>query len=251
MNASDSNPNQPKACATFATTHWSVVLAAGDTASPIADEALAKLCRAYWYPLYAFLRQQGHAPHDAQDLTQGYFALFLEKHFLKDVAREKGRFRSFLLASLKHFLANEWDRSQAVRRGGDCTIVSWDEQGVERRFHSEPACEDTPDKNFDRRWAITLLDKTVERLRQEYANSGKTAVYETLQECLSAPTARQSYAPAAAKLNLSEGAVKVAVHRLRRRYGQLLREEIAHTVSGVTDIDEELRYLFSVLGGQR
>ena len=233
--------------AQFATTHWSVVLSARDDRATQAQASLAKLCQAYWYPLYAYVRRQGHSAHDAQDLTQDFFARLLEKNSLEQVRREKGKFRSFLLASLKHFLANEWDRARALKRGGGLELISLDGDSAETRYGLEPAHGETADKIFDRRWALTLLDATLIRLREEFAAEGKTKLFETLKLTLTAERGTTPYAELATKLGLSEGAVKVAVHRLRQRYREVLRAEIADTVGTAGEVEEELRHLFAAL----
>ena len=230
----------------FATTHWSLVLAAGgDTRG--AQPALAALCDAYWYPLYAFIRRQGLAPHDAQDLTQEFFARLIEKEWLGAVQRERGRFRSWLLAALKHFLANEWDKSRARKRGGGVQFVSIDDATAESRYAQEPADLATADRLYDRRWALTLLDRVLARLREEMAAAGKTAHFDALKFCLTGE--RAAYAEVALALAMSEGAVKVAVHRLRERYRQLIRAEIAETVATPAEVDAEMRDLLAVLSG--
>jgi RNA polymerase sigma-70 factor (ECF subfamily) len=230
----------------FHTTHWSVVLhARGDSTG--AQRSLARLCEAYWYPLYAFARRQGHAPHDAQDLTQEFFARLLAKGWLDAVARERGKFRSWLLASMKHFLANEWDRAQAQKRGGRTTIVSFDDDSAEARYRREPADPVTADRLYDRGWALTLLDRVLARLREEAAQSGKLAQFDALKGALTGEKA--PYAEIGATLGMSEGAVKVAVHRLRERYRALLRAEVADTVATATEIDDELRHLLAALSG--
>jgi len=232
----------------FATTHWSVVLTAQRTDTTRAQAALARLCQTYWYPLYAFVRRLGHNPHDAQDLTQEFFARLLAKNYLAGVAPEKGNFRSFLLASLKHFLANEWDRAHAAKRGGGQTIISLDDTDAENRYRLEPVDNMTADKLFDRRWVMTLLEQVMARLRSEYAQNEDADLYERLKDCLGGSRASAPYARLAADLRMTEGAVKVAVHRLRARYRELLREEIAQTVTTQGEVDEEIRHLFSLLG---
>jgi RNA polymerase sigma-70 factor (ECF subfamily) len=230
----------------FCTTHWSLVLAArGDTAR--AQPALAALCHAYWYPLYAFVRRQGVAPHDAQDLTQEFFARLLEKEWLNAVARERGRFRSWLLAALKHFLANEWDKSRAQKRGGGLAFVSIDDTSAESRYVHEPADHTTAETLYDRRWALTLLDRVLARLREEFVVAGKAAHFEALKGTLTGD--RTPYAEIAATLGTSEGAVKVAVHRLRERYRDLIRAEIAETVGSPAEVEDELRHLLAALSG--
>jgi RNA polymerase sigma-70 factor (ECF subfamily) len=232
----------------FRTTRWTVVLAAAQGDSPSAEEALAQVCRTYWYPLYAFVRRRGYDAHEAQDLTQEFFARLLEKNGLNSVDRAKGQFRSFLLAALKHFLDNEWDKAQTQKRGGQYEFVPWDEFTGEDRYGQEPFHELTAEKIFDRRWALTVLETVMEELRKEYTVAGRQALFEAFQVFLSGETATSTYAELGANLTMNEGAVKVAVHRLRRRYGELLRSEIAHTVGSPREIDEEMRHLIAALG---
>ncbi|MBI4662327.1 MAG: sigma-70 family RNA polymerase sigma factor [Verrucomicrobia bacterium] len=214
-----------------------------------AEQALASLCEVYWYPLYAFVRRQGHSPQDAQDLTQAFFARFLEKDYLKDVDRQKGKFRSFLLASLKHFLADQRDRDQAQKRGGGKALVSLDAQTAETRYLLEPHDDLTPDKIFERRWALTLLEQAMARLREEFTLAGKSEFFDQLKVFMAAEKGPVTYAGAAAKLSTTEAAVKMSVQRMRRRYRELLRAEIAHTVARTEEIDEELRHLAEALRG--
>jgi RNA polymerase sigma-70 factor (ECF subfamily) len=235
--------------AAFGLTHWSVVLAAGKVDSPHAHEALEKLCQTYWPPIYAFVRRQGYNPHDAQDLTQGFFARLLEKNSFADADRSKGRFRSFLLGALKHFLANEWDRANAQKRGGGRTIVPIDVESAETSCGFEPADTLTAEKVFERRWALTLLDQVLRRLRQEYTDDGKEHVFDQLKQTLTEASRSVPYAEIAARLNTTEGAIKVAVHRLRQRYRELLRSEIGGTVASPDQVDDEIRNLFSALAG--
>lgn len=239
----------PEGAGRFATTHWSVVLAAGRKSSPQAQEALGRLCQTYWYPLYAYLRREGCSPHDAQDLTQEFFARFIAKDYLADVHRERGRFRSFLLAALRHFLANERDRVRARKRGGGCQVVSLDAEEAEARFALEPADEASPDRLYERRWALTVLEGVLARLKQEYAQAGKADLFERLKGALAAGRGGVPYAEVARQLRMTEEAVKVAVHRLRKRYRELLRAEIAHTVASPEEIEDEIRHLFAVLSG--
>ena len=229
----------------FSATRWSVVLAAaGD-----AEDALAALCRAYWFPLYAFIRRQGIAPHDAEDLTQGFFQHLLAKGALGHVARDKGRFRTFLLASLKHFLADERDHAAAQKRGGGRAAISFDACDAEARYAIEPRDELSPDRLFDRRWALAVIARTLARLRAEFADSGKGALFDALRPLLTGSGAASTYVELGASFGMTEGAVKVAVHRLRQRYGAALRAEIAETVETAAEIDVELRHLFEALGG--
>jgi len=232
----------------FTTTRWSLVLAAAGTEDARGREALAKLCQTYWYPLYAFVRRQGHGPHDAQDLTQEFFMRLLEKDYLGDVDRSKGKFRSFLLAALKHFLSKERARAKTLKRGGGHTLVPLDTLSAEDRYRREPEDNATPERLFERRWALTLLDQVLTRLSEEYETTGKRAMFEQLQGCLTGDSDMPPYAELAARLGMTEGAVKVAVHRLRQRYRGVLREEIAQTVADPAEIDDEIRQLFSALG---
>jgi len=210
---------------------------------------LEKLCKVYWYPLYAFVRRQGRAPHDAQDLTQEFFARLLEKNYLEDVDRAKGKFRSFLLASMKHFLANEWDRARAQKRGGALTHIPIDTQFAETRYGLEPAHDQTPEKLFERRWALTLLNNVLDRLRAEHVAAGKAEQFDELKVALTADKKSISYASLGGRLRMTEGAVKVAVHRLRARYREVLRAEIAQTVASAEEVEEEIRQLFAALAG--
>ncbi|HXP60565.1 MAG TPA: sigma-70 family RNA polymerase sigma factor [Dongiaceae bacterium] len=246
-NAPASAPTSAEQGARFTATHWSVVLHAQDPASPQAGEALEKLCRSYWPPLYAYVRRVGNDEHTAKDLTQGFFAKLLEKNYLADVRREKGKFRSFLLKSLKHFLADEWDKSQAQKRGGGRIMLSFDEQTAEDRYRLEPADEMTPDKLFDRRWALTTLEQAVGRLRKEYQDTDKAALFGQLQDFLSGGPGDSTYAEAAARLGMTESTLKSYVFRLRKRNREILREVIAQTVASPSQIDEELRDLRAAL----
>jgi len=232
----------------FAATRWTMVLAAArGEPSPRAAEAMAELCRVYWYPLYAFVRRRGHDTHEAEDLTQEFFARLLAKNYLAGVDRQKGKFRAFLLAAMKHFLANEWDRSQAQKRGGGQLPIRLDTLDAESRYSLEPAYSLTPEKLFERQWALTVLEQVLTRLQAEFTAAGKEPVFNGLKRFLTAGRQSAGYAWAAGELGISEGAVKVAVHRLRRRYRELLREEIAQTVAGPEEIDDEIRYLLSCL----
>ena len=246
-----SHPQQdtvPGDAAKFSPTHWSVVLAAAGRAdSTHARDALEKLCRNYWLPIYVFVRRQGHGPHDAQDLTQEFFARLLEKNFLAGVQREKGRFRSFMLASVKHFLANEWDKANAQKRGGGKVPISIDSELGENSFSLEPADTLTAEKIYERRWALALLEQVLRRLREEYTRDGKEKQFEQLKPTLTEASGSVPYAQIALRLGTSEGAVKVAVHRLRQRYRELLRAEIADTVADAGEIDDEIRNLFAAL----
>lgn len=233
----------------FATTHWSVVLAAGNGTSPGTSEALEKLCRTYWYPLYAYVRRRGYEAHDAQDLTQEFFARFLAKNYLDRADRQRGKFRSFLLASLNNFLADEWDKAKAQKRGGAHAFISLDDEEVEKRYLLEPASDLTPEKIFERRWALTLLDQALERLREEMAAAGKAGQFELLKRFLASETASGDYASVGPQLNMNASQVAMLVHRLRQRYREHLRLEIAHTVASPVEIDEEMRHLIEVIRG--
>ena len=232
----------------FTPTHWSVVLAAAGHADTIhARDALEKLCRNYWLPIYVFVRRQGHGAHDAQDLTQEFFARLLVRNFLAGVQREKGRFRSFLLASVKHFLANEWDKANAQKRGGGQVPISIDADLAENSFEMEAVDTMTADRIFERRWALALLDLVLRRLREEYTRDGKEKQFNELKATLTEGSRTVAYAEIARRLSTSEGAIKVAVHRLRQRYRELLRAEIADTIANPGEIDDEIRNLFAAL----
>jgi len=223
------------------------VLAAGRRDAPQADVALEELCRTYWYPLYAYVRRQGHSREDAEDLTQAFFARLLDKNFLEGISSDKGKFRAFLLVAVKRFLANEWDRAHRQKRGGGAQPLSLDWQDADTRYQINPADNLSPDKLYDRAWAVTVLERVITRLRDESGVEGRAKLYEQLKSFLMAGKSDIPYAQAAASLNLSEGAVRVAVHRLRRRYRELLREEIAQTLSDPGQADEEMQALFSAL----
>jgi RNA polymerase sigma-70 factor (ECF subfamily) len=232
----------------LATTHWTVVLAAGRRSTPQSDHALEELCRVYWFPLYAYVRRRGHSKEDAEDLTQAFFARFLGKNYLEGLSAERGRFRAFLLASLKHFLANEWDKSQRQKRGGRIPHLSLDWQTADTQFQIADPTASTADQAFDREWALALLAKVIERLSAESAAAGRGRQFAELKRFLTAGKDELSHAHAAAALGLSAGAVRVAVHRLRKRYRQLLREEIAQTLADPAQVDEEMRALFGAFG---
>ena len=233
--------------ATFNTTHWSVVLLAGETDSPEAAEALANLCRAYWYPLYAYVRRQGHDFADAQDLTQEFFARLLERKYLRLADRNRGRFRTFLLTSLKHFLINEWNKAQREKRGGGRLLISLDAEQTETRFLAEPADDRSPDKAFERRCALELLGRVLAQLQSEFATAGREQVFAELKCCLTGEGNERSYAEIGQRLGLTEANLKVTVHRLRARYREVLRQEIAPTVADPADIDAEIRELIAAL----
>lgn len=251
MSASTSNRESGRAPADrFASTQWSLVLAAGQRATPEAEQALAQLCGAYWAPIYAYLRRRGYSAPEAEDLTQSFFVRLMEKNYLQEARRERGRFRSFLLASLKHFLANEWDRAQARKRGGRLQFISLEEIPL-----SESRCpldlrSLTPEEQYERQWVLTLLHRAIARLGEEYTHAGKTRLFEHLRDFLTGADGLP-YKQVAAALEMNEGAVKTAVHRLRSRFRKLLREEIAETLPHPDEqgeIDEEIRYLLKTLG---
>ena len=232
----------------FVTTQWSVVLSAGGSDTTVARDALAKLCETYWYPLYGYVRRRDFSPPDAEDLTQEFFARFLEQQWVGNADRAKGRFRTFLLSAMNHFLANEWDKARAQKRGGGVPLLPLQFDAAETRYVREPADNVTPEQHFERRWALTLLETVVNRLRAEYEQEGKAELFAALNPCLVGDRTAQPYEELAGKLGVSEGAVKSAVHRLRQRYRQLLRDEIAQTVAGPGEVEEELRHLIAVLG---
>lgn len=231
----------------FATTHWSVILAASSTGSPKAREALEQLCRSYWDPIYAYLRRQGHDTPDAQDITQAFFAHLLEHRFPQGLVPQKGKCRSFLLTALRHFVSDRADYLRAQRRGGGRPPISIDAARAEARYELEPVHHLTAEKLYERQWAITLLNHVLDRLQREFAESGKGTLFEQLQPMLLGEKVAVGYAELAPRLGLSEGALKVAVHRMRRRYQALLREEVAHTVAEPQEIDEEIRHLRAVI----
>lgn len=231
----------------FATTHWSIVLKAQDPNASQAFDALGKLCRAYWYPLYAFVRRQGHSPEESEDLTQEFFSRLMEKNALDSVDRRKGRFRSYLLASMKHLLANEWNRGQRQKRGGGLTILSLDELHAEERYCQEPADKLTPEKVYERRWAETLIDSVTLQLRDEFVAAGQTARFEELKVFLLAGDQPDTYAFAADRLGMTEGAVRTAIYRMRQRYGALFRAEIAQTVTSLSEMEDEIRHFLDVM----
>jgi len=243
----DSSDHLPEFAREFTTTHWSMVLEAGQTNTPQSIEALGELCRTYWYPLYAFVRRKGHNPHDAQDLTQAFFARLLEKNYVAQADRERGRFRTYLLAALTHFLADEWDKARRLKRGGGREIISFDAASAEERYRVEPIDQLDAAKLYERRWVTTLFDKVLARLEQEFRDSGKGELFDGLKSSLLVEDSGLSYAELGARLSLTESAVKQAVHRMRRRYRELFREEIAQTVAGPGEVEDELKHLFAVL----
>ena len=230
----------------FATTHWSVVLAAGHSSAPGAESALEQLCRTYWYPLYAFLRREGHSVADAEDLVQGFFLHLLRRDILHTAEPGRGRFRSFLLGTLKHFLSDERGKAEAQKRGGGQQFISWDLASAEHRFQQEPADDSSPDRLFERRWALTLLEQALDHLQAECASDAKGVVFEHLRGFVTGEKGPMSYAEAGAKLGLTLSGVKSAIFRLRRRYHELVREEVGRTVAEPAEIEDELRYLIEV-----
>lgn len=232
----------------FAATRWSVVLAAADrSAGTRSNRALEELIQAYWFPLYAFVRRQGEAPHAAEDVVQAFFACLLEKQYLSQVDRSKGKFRSFLLAALKHFLSKERAKARAQKRGGGQTIIALDALAAEVRYAVEPADSMTPERLFERQWALAVLDQVLHRLRATYAEAGKAVLYDAIEPCLTQGAKAVDYRQVAARLGMVEASVRTAVHRLRRRYRDLLREKIAQTVNSPTQIEEEIAYLLNCL----
>lgn len=227
----------------FDTTKWSMVLKARDASDPRSRDALCRLCEAYWYPLYFFVRRQGHQHQDALDLTQGYFAMLLEKQTLKDVRPDAGRFRSFLLTSLKHFIAHERDKSRAQKRGGNQTPLSLDEAAAERRYDLEPSDNHTPDKAFEVSWARTVLERARRKLETEFIQMGKQNEFQHLSPFLAGDLPERPYREVAERLETTEAALKMAIMRLRRRFGRVLREEIADTVDRDEEIDLEVKAL--------
>jgi RNA polymerase sigma-70 factor (ECF subfamily) len=252
LNSSDATAQDPATDGgghrgAFVTTRWSVVLTAGRSDSTRAQSALSTLCQAYWYPLYAYVRRRGYNPHDAQDLTQEFFARLLEHNWLARASRERGRFRTFLLSALSHFLANEWDKARSKKRGGAVQFLPLQLDTAETRYGAEPPDTVTPEQCYERRWALALLDHVLTRLGDEYRAEQKGELFELLKPCFAGERQSQPYASLGAKLGMSEGAVKVAVHRMRHHYREILKEEIAQTVSAPDEVEEEMRYLLTVL----
>jgi RNA polymerase sigma factor (sigma-70 family) len=231
----------------FPVTQWTVVLAAGATPSPESAAALERLCHGYWYPLYAFVRRSGYSPADAEDLAQEFFARLLEHNWVAYADRHKGRFRSFLLMAMKRFLANEWNKAKAEKRGGKVRLIPLQLDTAETRYQLEPADTRTPEQVFEKQWAVALLESVLGRMRADYAGAGKREQFEVLEPCLVGDREGHPYAALGEKLGMSEGAVRVAVSRLRERYRQYLREEISQTVASPAEVEEELRHLFRVL----
>lgn len=240
-------PPSMREAAVFATTLWNVVLQAGAEQTAQAHQALEYLCQTYWYPLYAYVRRQGHNPEDAQDLTQEFFARMLERNYIRLADQRRGRFRTFLLTSLKHFLINEWNKANRAKRGGGRQLISLDAQQTESRFLSEAADARSPDKAFDRRWAMIVLERALDQIEQEFIADGRQALFAELKPALTGDSNEHSYAEIAARLGMTEANLKVSAHRLRRRYRELLREEIGRTVDAPAAIDGEMRDLMAAL----
>jgi len=236
-------PAVPARHDTFATTHWTAVIAAGRRSTPQSEKALAELCGNYWYPLYAYVRRRGNTREDAEDLTQSFFAKFLERNYLDGLSAEKGRFRAFLLASLKNFLANEWHKSRRQKRGGSSPVLSLDWQSADSRYQIDPADNLSPDRIYDREWALALLERVITRLRDESIAADKAQLFESLKPFLTADKSSMPYAQIAADLQMAEGALRVSVHRLRRRYRELLRDEIRQTLSDPAQLADEMQTL--------
>lgn len=240
-----SSQNRPQPV--FATTRWSVVLAAGHGDTTHAHDALAHLCQIYWYPLYAYARRRGCTPHDAQDLTQEFFARLLEGNWVARADRERGRFRTFLLTAMKHFMANEWNKAHTQKRGGNNPILSLNDDTAEERYRLEPVDKSTPESLYERGWALALLNDVLVRLEQEYGREGKKEWMEAMRPALTADRDSIAYDEIAGKLGMTETAARVAVHRLRQRYRRLIRTEVASTVASEAEVDEEMSHLFRVL----
>ena len=233
--------------AVFATTHWSVVLAARDLDSPNAQAALARLCQTYWYPVYCCVRRHGRSPEDAQDLTQAFFAKLIEKNQISLADRERGRFRTFLLRSLENFLKDQYQKATSQKRGGGKNIISWDAESAENLYQSEPSTELGPQQLFERKWASTLINETMRHLRRELAVSGREELFDELEPHLWGDDTSTPYSAIAARLHMTIVAVRVTLHRLRSRYRALLRDEIAQTIGDPAEIDDEMRRLFQIL----
>lgn len=242
------SPESGEYSSAFPPTHWSVVLAAGNTPSPEARGALEQLCRTYWYPLYAFSRRQGFGVEEAKDLVQGFFERLLARDFLKKASRDRGRFRSFLLTLLKHFLADERDRQAALKRGGATVFVALDDEDAEARFQAELAIEDTPERFFDRAWAHSVMRSAWQRLRAEHKADGKAEAFSLLKPLLSRVAQDGEYAQLGQRLGANAHAIGMAVSRLRQRYRECVHTEIAHTVTTPAEVDAEMHYLLEVLG---
>jgi RNA polymerase sigma-70 factor (ECF subfamily) len=239
-----------KASPAFATTRWTLVLAVGKGTAGEGHAALEQLCRAYWFPLYAYIRRRGHDAHSAQDLTQGFFARLLERNDLARITREGGRFRSFLLTALNHFLANEHEHATAQKRGGGKPLISLDDDTAEERYRLEPSHSETPDRLFERQWALALMEAAMRRLAAEQTASGKGASYELLRAFLSREPEPGEYTTIAERLNVAPGTLAVQVHRLRERYRNLVRAAVADTVESPLEVDAEMHHLLEAVGGR-
>lgn len=243
----DKNPNSDQRNDRFATTRWSMIRAVGGTNESTASSALEQLCQSYWFPLYAFVRRQGHDAESAADLTQAFFADLLQREDLKKVDPELGKFRSFLLSAMKHFLVNHWNKDRALKRGGGKSPLSLDFQTADEKYSLEPAHSRTPDSIYQQQWAKTLLDLIHKNLRQEFVERGRAVQFDKLQSFIAGKNSEQTLAEAAAQLSMTEVAAKVALHRMRRRFGELLRAEIEQTVTSPEEVDAELQQLFDAL----
>ncbi len=251
MAAKETGDGTPARQDDFATTHWSVVLAAGDHGAPASSKALAELCECYWYPLYAYVRRRVSDVHEAQDLTQAFFEKILEQGTFAAADPERGRFRAFLLTACKRFLINEWNKDRATKRGGGRQLLSLDFESGESKLNLVASDTLSPEQLYDQKWAITLLERVMDQLRGEYAAKQRLAHFETLKHFLAGSPAGADYAQAARAIGISETNAKVAVHRMRKRYRERLRSEIAQTVERPEDVDEEIRDLFAVLGAEK
>lgn len=247
MTPSEEPPHSDRPAGLFETTHWSVVLAAARGDSSQSAQALETLCRTYWYPVYAFVRRQSYNPVDAQDLTQAFFARVLQGGFLEAARPERGKFRSFLLTAVRHFLANEWDRGRAEKRGGRFTFIPLDETGAESRYGQVASQDLTPERVYELSWGSMILERVRQRLRAESVARGTVERFDLLEQLLPGEDGNLTQAEAAGVLGVSPGSVKSEVHRLKKRFGQLLRAEIAHTVADATEIDGEIQYLIDVM----
>lgn len=239
------SPESPPA--RFPQTRWSVVLAARDSDDHRATKALDELCRAYWFPLYVYVRRRGASAEDAEDLTQGYFATLIKKGYLAQANQERGKLRSFLLTTLKHYLADEWEKTKTIKRGHGQQIVSINSSDAEDRYAQEPPDEASPDRLFDRQWALTVLDNVLAALRADYATAGQERLFDALKPFLAWNSAGNAYREAASALGMKENAVRVAIFRLRRRYGDLLRDQVADTVTSPDDVPAELEHLLALM----
>ena len=242
----ESAPDSPRV---FATTHWSVVVAAGQDTSTQARSALETLCRAYWYPIYVYVRRKGYGADDAQDLTQEFFAQLIRKRHLRLADRNKGKFRTFLLATLDYFLAREWSRAHRQKRGGQFSFISLDQQTPEERYRLEPADRDTPEEKFAREWALAVLKQAMDALERECEANGKGSLFREARNLLSGERDSGAYAGISQRLGMAAGAMRMAVLRLRQRHGELLRAQLEQTVSRPEEVDEEMRFLLEALSG--